>query len=218
MKLVLLGPPGAGKGTQAAELTKAFHIPAISTGHIIRNAIAERTPAGMEAKGYIDRGELVPDSMVINMVKERIKEKDCENGYILDGFPRTVYQAEIMDELPIQVDLVLEIYVDEEIIVERLSGRRECKVCGATYHVTDNPPKQDGVCDRCGEQLRRRDDDVPEIIRNRIEVYKKQTEPLKQYYEAKNLLVSVNGQDRVEDTTKAVIDAIQGRIVEASND
>ena len=216
MKLVLLGPPGAGKGTQAADITKAFHIPAISTGLIIRNAIAEDTPVGKEAKGFIDRGELVPDSIVVEMVKERIKEKDCENGYILDGFPRTVSQAEIMDQLPIQVDMVLEIHVDEDIIVERLSGRRECKSCGATYHVTDNPPKTNDVCDRCGDSLMRRADDIPEIIRNRIEVYREQTEPLKQYYEAKNLLVSVNGQDKVQDTARLVIQAIRDRIVEAN--
>ena len=216
MKLVLLGPPGAGKGTQAAEITKAFHIPAISTGHIIRNAIAENTPVGQKAKAFIDRGELVPDDMVVELVKERIKEKDCENGYILDGFPRTVSQAEIMSELPIQVDMVLEIKVDQDVIIERLSGRRECKSCGTTYHVTDHPPKEEGVCDRCGEPLIQRADDVPEIIKNRMEVYKEQTEPLKQYYEAKNLLVTVCGQDKVQDTTKAVIQAIRERIVEAN--
>lgn len=215
MRLVLLGPPGAGKGTQAAEITKAFNIPAISTGHIIRNAIAENTPVGIEAKGFIDRGELVPDSIVVEMVKERLKSKDCENGYILDGFPRTLSQAEIMDQLPIPVDLVLEIHVDKDIIVERLSGRRECKSCGATYHVADNPPTKDDICDRCGEALCQRADDVPEIIRNRIEVYEEQTEPLKQYYEARNLLASVNGQHLVQDTTRAVIKAIRDRIVEA---
>ncbi len=215
MKLVLLGPPGAGKGTQAAKLAKEFNIPAISTGHIIRNAIAEKTPVGVEAKGYIDRGELVPDSIVVEMVKERLKDNDCQNGYILDGFPRTVSQAEIMEELPIEVDLVLEISVDTEIIVDRLSGRRECKVCGATYHVTDNPPKQEGVCDNCGGVVTHRMDDIPEIIRNRIDVYHEQTEPLKQYYEAKNLLATVNGRNQVEDTTKEVMATIRERIVEA---
>jgi len=216
MKLVLLGPPGAGKGTQAAELAKEFNIPAISTGHIIRNAIAEKTPVGVEAKGYIDRGELVPDSIVVEMVKERLKDEDCKNGYILDGFPRTVSQAEIMEQLPIGVDLVLEIHVDTDIIVDRLSGRRECRTCGATYHVKDNPPKQEGVCDRCGNAVSRRMDDVPDIIRNRIEVYHEQTEPLKQYYEAKNLLAEVNGQNKVSDTTKAVMAAIRERIVEGN--
>ena len=215
MKLVLLGPPGAGKGTQAEKLAKKFQIPAISTGRIIRNAIAENTPAGIQAKAFIDRGELVPDDDVVEMVKERLKEDDCKSGYILDGFPRTLSQAEIMDRLPILVDLVLEIHVDEDIIVERLSGRRECKVCGATYHIHDNPPKQEGVCDKCGGPLVRREDDVPEIIRNRIKVYSEQTEPLKEYYKAKGLLVSVTGRDKVEDTTKAVMEAIGERQVEA---
>ena len=215
MKLVLLGPPGAGKGTQAAKLAKEFNIPAISTGHIIRNAIAEKTPVGVEAKGYIDRGELVPDSIVVEMVKERLKESDCQNGYILDGFPRTVSQAEIMEKLPIEVDLVLEISVDTEIIVDRLSGRRECQTCGATYHVTDNPPKQEGVCDSCGGVVTHRMDDIPEIIRNRIDVYHEQTEPLKQYYEVRNLLATVNGQNKVADTADAVMATIRERIVEA---
>lgn len=215
MKLVLLGPPGAGKGTQAEMLAKEYGIPAISTGHIIRNAIADKTPVGMEAKAFIDRGELVPDNMVVEMVKTRLKEDDCANGYILDGFPRTVSQAEIMDEIPIPVELVLEIHVDEDIIVERLSGRRECKICGATYHILYNPPKNEGICDKCGGTLIRREDDVPEIIRKRIKVYGEQTEPLKDYYKAKGLLVSVAGQDEVNDTTNAVLKAIKARNVEA---
>lgn len=215
MKLVLLGPPGAGKGTQAEMLEKKFHIPAISTGRIIRNAIAENSPEGMEAKAYISRGELVPDSMVVGMVRERLKSDDCKHGYILDGFPRTLSQAEIMGQLPILVDLVLEIYVDEDIIVERLSGRRECKACGATYHIHDNPPREENICDKCGGFLVRREDDVPEIIRNRIHVYSEQTEPLKDYYKAKGLLVSVRGCDRVEDTSNAVLEAIGERNVEA---
>lgn len=215
MKLVLLGPPGAGKGTQAERLAKKFHIPAISTGRIIRNAIAENTPVGVEAKAFIDRGELVPDSMVVKMVQERLKDDDCKNGYILDGFPRNISQAEIMERLSISVDLVLEIHVDEEIIVERLSGRRECEACGATYHIHDNPSKHENVCDKCGAPLIRRKDDVPEIIRNRIHVYSEQTEPLKEYYQAKGLLVSVKGRDKVEDTTKAVMDVFGAESVEA---
>lgn len=215
MKLVLLGPPGAGKGTQAEKLAKHYNIPTISTGRIIRNAISDNTSVGNEAKSYIDRGALVPDSMVVEMVQERLKSDDCKNGYILDGFPRTLSQAEIMEHLPILVDLVLEIHVDEEIIVERLSGRRECKVCGATYHIHDNPPKEEGVCDKCGGPLIRRKDDVPEIIRNRIKVYNEQTEPLKNYYKAKGLLVSVKGREKVADTTKAVMEAIRERKVEA---
>ncbi len=216
MKLVLLGAPGAGKGTQAAIIAKEFNIPAISTGHIIRNAIADKTPVGIEAKGYIDRGELVPDSMVVEMVKERIKIDDCKNGYILDGFPRTISQAEIMEALPISVDLVIEICVDENIIVERLTGRRECKKCGASYHVTNNPPKVSGVCDVCGDMLKRRDDDVPEIIKNRIKAYHELTEPLKNFYAERNLLISITGCHEVEDTSKAVLKAIREWIGEAS--
>ena len=215
MKLVLLGPPGAGKGTQAGKLAEKFNIPAISTGHIIRKAIADETPTGKEAKIFISRGELVPDNMVVEIIKERLKKKDCANGYILDGFPRTISQAEIMEQLPIPVDLVIEIHVDDDIIVNRLSSRRECKACGATYHIQDNPPQTDGVCDKCNAPLIQRDDDVPDIIRNRILIYNRQTEPLKAFYAERGLLVSVNGQDKVSDTTKAVIDAIEGRNVEA---
>lgn len=209
MKLVLLGAPGAGKGTQATVLAKEFHIPHISTGHIIRNAIAEKTPVGLEAKGYIDRGELVPDGIVVEMVKERLKQDDCKNGYILDGFPRTISQAEIMDQIGILVDVVVEIAVDESIIVNRLSNRRECKSCGATYHLTNNPPQKEGVCDECGNSLTQRADDVPETIKHRIEVYKEQTEPLKGYYEAKGKLLSVLGQDKISDTTEAILTAIR---------
>ena len=215
MKLILLGAPGAGKGTQAAELAKEYNIPAISTGRIIRGEIAKKTPVGIEAKGYIDRGELVPDSMVVKMVQERLEDDDCKDGYILDGFPRTISQAEIMERLNILVDLVVEIAVDEDIIVERLSGRRECKKCGATYHIKSNPPQKDGICNLCGENLVRREDDVPEIIRNRIKVYNEQTEPLKGFYKSRSKLVSIEGCDKVADTTNAVKEAIRERIVEA---
>lgn len=209
MKLVLLGAPGAGKGTQATVLAKEYHIPHISTGHIIRNAIAEKTPVGLEAKGYIDRGELVPDGIVVEMVKERLKQDDCKNGYILDGFPRTISQAEIMDQIGILIDAVVEIAVDESIIVNRLSNRRECKSCGATYHMINNPPQKEGVCDECGNSLTQRADDVPETIKHRIEVYKEQTEPLKGYYEAKGKLLSVLGQNQISDTTEAIHAAIR---------
>ncbi len=215
MKLILLGAPGAGKGTQAAELAKEYNIPAISTGRIIRGEIAKKTPVGIEAKGYIDRGELVPDSMVVKMVQERLKDDDCKDGYILDGFPRTISQAEIMERLNILVDLVVEIVVDEDIIVERLSGRRECKKCGATYHIKSNPPQKDGICNLCGENLIKREDDVPEIIRNRIKVYNEQTEPLKGFYKSRSKLVSIEGCDKVADTANAVKEAIRERIVEA---
>lgn len=209
MKLILLGAPGAGKGTQAAELEKEYNIPAISTGQIIREAIAAETALGNEVKAFIDRGELVPDSIVIEMVKERIKDDDCKLGYILDGFPRTISQAEIMEKLPILVDCALEIDVDEDIIVDRLSGRRVCKSCGATYHVTGNPSKKEGVCDKCGGALKMRDDDVPEVIRHRLEVYNEQTKPLKDFYAVRGKLITVKGQDKVEDTTKAIMKALR---------
>ena len=215
MKLVLLGAPGAGKGTQATVLAKEYHIPHISTGHIIRNAIAEKTPVGLEAKGYIDRGELVPDGIVVEMVKERLKQDDCQKGYILDGFPRTISQAEIMDQIGILVDVVVEIVVDEHIIVDRLSKRRECKACGATYHLTNNPPQKDGVCDECGSELSQRADDVPETIKHRLNVYKEQTEPLKGYYEAKGNLLSIVSKDQISATTEAILAAIRESVVEA---
>ena len=209
MKLILLGAPGAGKGTQAAELEKEYNIPAISTGQIIRDAIAAKTALGNEVKGFIDRGELVPDSIVVEMVKERIKDDDCKYGYILDGFPRTISQAEAMEKLPILVDCALEIDVDEDIIVERLSGRRVCKSCGATYHITDNPSEKEGVCDKCSGALIIRDDDVPDVIRHRLEVYNEQTKPLKDFYVVRGKLITVKGQDKVEDTTCAILKALK---------
>ena len=209
MKLILLGAPGAGKGTQAAEIEKVFNIPAISTGQIIREIIAEKTPLGNEVNSYISRGELVPDDIVVEMVKERIKNDDCKNGYILDGFPRTISQAETMEKLPILVDCALELDVDEELIVDRLSGRRVCKSCGATYHVTANPSKTEGVCDKCSSALTIRDDDVPDVIRHRLEVYNEQTKPLKDFYAARGKLITVKGLDKVEDTTKALIAALK---------
>lgn len=209
MKLVLLGPPGAGKGTQAGNLAKKYQIPAISTGHIIRTAIQAQTPTGKIAEGYIARGELVPDDTVVELVRHRLSEPDCENGYILDGFPRTLRQAEIMDEISIDVDLVLDIAVPDDKLVERLSGRRECKNCGATYHVVYNPPKTDGKCDECGEELVMRDDDVPEVIRKRLSVYHKQTEPLKEYYRKQGKIVTVQGDRELAETTRLVLAAAE---------
>lgn len=213
MKLVLLGAPGAGKGTQAVELEKEYNIPSISTGQIIREAIAAKTALGNEVKTYIDRGELVPDSIVIEMVKERLKDDDCKNGYILDGFPRNISQAEIMETLPIPVDVALEIAVDEEIIVDRLSGRRVCTGCGATFHVSSKPPVKEGICDLCGAALKMRDDDVPEIIRHRLEVYNEQTKPLKEFYEARGKLICVKSVGGVSETTAEIMKAL--RAIEA---
>lgn len=208
MKLILLGAPGAGKGTQAAELEKEYNIPSISTGQIIRETIAAGTDLGNKVKAVIDRGELVPDDIVVEMVKERLNSDDCKRGYILDGFPRTVSQAEIMEKLPIPIDVAVEIDVDESIIVNRLSGRRVCSSCGATYHITGNPSMKEGICDKCGGALKMRDDDVPEVIRHRLEVYNKQTKPLKDFYEKRGLLVTVKGRDDVDETTKAIQKAL----------
>lgn len=214
MKLILLGAPGAGKGTQAEELVKIYNIPTISTGQIIRESIAAGTDLGSEVKGFIERGELVPDEIVVEMVKERIKEDDCKNGYILDGFPRTISQAMVMEELPIEIDVALEIDVDEEIIVDRLSGRRVCSECGATYHISGKPSKKEGICDNCGGALKIRDDDVPDVIRHRLEVYNEQTKPLKDFYKERGKFISVKGCDEVSDTTKAVIKALRETVGE----
>jgi len=199
MKLVFFGPPGAGKGTQAAKLAESLGIPTISTGHIIRQAIAEGTPVGKTAKDYINRGALLPDDVVAALVAERLQDDDCRNGYILDGFPRTLVQAEIMDRTGIAVDRVIDIEVTDDVIVKRMSGRRVCDACGAAYHTEFNPSKQDGVCDVCGEALKIRDDDAPEVVLNRLDIYHEQTEPLKAYYEAQGKLVTVNGEGSVDD-------------------
>lgn len=209
MKLILLGAPGAGKGTQAAKIEKEYRIPAISTGQIIREVIAAGTPLGKEMKTIIDRGELVPDDIVVEIVKERLKEDDCKNGYILDGFPRTVSQAVIMEKLPIPIDVALELSVDESIIVDRLSGRRVCATCGATYHISDNPSKKEGICDECGGVLSIRKDDVPETIRHRLDVYNEQTKPLKDFYSERGMLVTVEGCDKIEDTTNEIMKALR---------
>ena len=208
MKISIMGPPGGGKGTQAEILSEKFGIPHISTGAIIRNAIREKTELGKAAEEYIANGQLVPDELAIDMVSQRLKEKDCENGYILDGFPRTLPQARVMEEIGIKLSYALNLIVEDDIIVERLSGRRECKKCAAPYHVKFNPPQEDGVCDKCGGVLITRSDDVLETIRQRLSVYHQQTEPLIEFYKEKNLLVDVVGQDSIEDTTKAVLEAL----------
>ncbi len=208
MKLTIMGPPGGGKGTQAEILKEKLGVPHISTGAIIRKAIGEKTPLGLDAEGYIARGELVPDNVVISMVKERIQEPDCRNGYILDGFPRTIPQAEAMEGMGIALDCALNIEVEDEAIVERLSGRRECKSCAAPYHVKYNPPKTEGKCDKCGGELILRSDDAPETVRRRLSVYHNQTEPLKEFYRSRNLLRTAKGCEKLEDTTKNVMKAV----------
>ncbi len=208
MKITIMGPPGGGKGTQAELLEKRFGITHISTGAIIRKAISERTPLGLAVQDFIAKGDLVPDDVVISMVKERIAEPDCEAGYILDGFPRTIPQAEAMESMGISLDCALEIRVEDDAIVERLSGRRECGKCAAPYHVKFNPPKVEGKCDKCGGDLITRADDVPEAIRERLSVYHAQTEPLRRFYQERGLLRTAKGCEELADTTKNVLQAL----------
>lgn len=208
MRLILLGPPGAGKGTQAKSISEKLNISTISTGAMLRTAIKNNTPLGQEAQGYIEKGELVPDETVVAIVKERLSQPDCEKGYILDGFPRTIAQAKAIDENGIKIDKVLSLEVDDEKIIERLSGRRECKECGATYHILYNPSEKGGKCQHCGGELVCRKDDEADTIKNRMRVYHAETEPIKAYYESQGKVVTVKGQEKVEDTQKAVFSAL----------
>jgi len=208
MKLILLGPPGAGKGTQAKSISEKLNISAISTGAILRAAIKNNTPLGQEAQGYIEKGLLVPDETVVKIVKERLSQPDCEKGFILDGFPRTIAQAEALDKAGIEIDKVLSLEVDDDVIIERLSGRRECTECAATYHIVYNPSSRGDLCEKCGGELICRKDDQKETIKNRMAVYHKETEPIKGYYEKQGKVVTVKGQDKVEDTQKAVFSAL----------
>lgn len=209
MKLILLGAPGAGKGTQAEIISEKYNIPTISTGNIIRAALKNGTEMGIKAKSYIDAGNLVPDDVVIGIIKERLAEDDCQNGYILDGFPRTIPQAEALDELGFDIDAALSIEVADEEIVKRMSGRRVCEKCGASYHTEYKKPDKDGVCNLCGGKLVIRKDDEPETVKNRLNVYHEQTEPLKDYYKACGKLLCVEGQDEVKDTTRLVLEALE---------
>lgn len=209
IKLILLGAPGAGKGTQAELISKKFSIPAISTGNMIREAIAAGTEMGKNAKSFIDSGALVPDEVVIGIIKDRLKADDCENGFILDGFPRTVPQAEALDAMGVEITDVLSIEVADEKIIERMGGRRVCKKCGASYHVVFNPPAEEGVC-ACGEALTIRSDDDPAVVAKRLETYHSTTEPLKDFYQKKGLLKLVEGQDKLEDTTALTMAALEG--------
>lgn len=209
MKLILLGPPGAGKGTQAENLCSKLSIPAVSTGNIIRSAIKNETPVGKKAKEYIDAGHLVPDEVVINIIKDRISQDDCNNGFILDGFPRTIAQAEALDKMGVDIDVVLEISLPDETIVSRMSGRRMCPSCGNTYHIEYKKPKVDGKCDACSAELTCRKDDAPETVKERLVVYHEQTQPLIDYYSKKNKLKTVIGQEEVSDTTKLVFQALE---------
>ena len=209
MNLILLGAPGAGKGTQAEVICKALNIPAISTGNILREAIKNQTPLGMEAKTYMDGGKLVPDEIVINILKERLQADDCKNGFILDGFPRTVPQAEALDQMNVRIDRVVDIEVADEKITARLSGRRVCESCGASYHTQYKPSKVEGVCDACGGKTVQRKDDHPDTVKERLRVYHEQTEPLIDYYTNAGKLVVVEGQEEVADTTALTLKAVE---------
>lgn len=210
MKLILLGAPGAGKGTQAENISKKYNIPSISTGDMIRAAIKSGSELGNKVKSYIDAGHLVPDETVIAIIKERLVQDDCKNGFILDGFPRTIPQAEALDNLSVEIDFALSIEVEDERIVQRMSGRRTCPGCGMTYHIDYKPSKDNKTCDGCGAELTIRNDDKPETVKERLNVYHAQTEPLKAYYEAKGKLVTVIGQEEVKDTTALTFKAIEG--------
>ena len=209
MNLILLGAPGAGKGTQAEKICEKFNIPAVSTGNIIREALKNGTDMGLKAKSYIDAGKLVPDDVVIGIIKERLAEDDCANGFILDGFPRTIPQAEALDNMGIVIDKVVDIEVPDEKITARLSGRRVCLKCGATYHLEYKKPSKEGICDACGDELVQRKDDSPETVLDRLHVYHEQTEPLKDYYSKTGKLVIVEGQEEVKDTTALVFKALE---------
>lgn len=208
MKLILLGPPGAGKGTQAEILNKKLGIPTISTGNILRAAVKNSTPVGLKAKEYMDAGKLVPDEVIIGVISERLAEADCQNGFILDGVPRTIPQAEALEKAGISFDAVVSIEISDEEIVERMAGRRVCTACGAPYHVKNMPPKVEGVCDACGGKLEARADDKPEVVRDRLQVYHKETAPLKDFYAARNLLKTVDNQPTVAETTTAILNAL----------
>ena len=209
MNLILMGAPGAGKGTQAERISAKWNIPAISTGDMLRAAIREGNELGQLAKTYIDAGQLVPDEIVIGIIKDYLSSEKCKNGFILDGFPRSIPQAEALDGMGVRIDAALSIEVDDATIVERMGGRRICSGCGASYHVKYTPPTKDGVCDKCGKDLYIRDDDAPQTVTKRLETYHAQTEPLKDFYAAKGLLVTVQGQDRVEDTTEMTFAALK---------
>lgn len=208
MKLILLGAPGAGKGTQAEIISKEYAIPAISTGNMIRDEVKSGSALGLEVKSYLDTGALVPDEVIIKIIRERLSKEDCQNGYILDGVPRTVPQAEALKQMGIETDAVLEIHVRDEDIQRRLGGRRVCGDCGASYHLQYNPPETEGACGKCGGALIIRKDDKPEVIADRLDVYHRQTEPLKDYYRKEGKLIVVEGQEELAETTRLTLEAL----------
>lgn len=209
MKIIMLGAPGAGKGTQAKMIAAKYQIPHISTGDIFRANIKNGTALGMEAKKYMDQGQLVPDELTVKILLDRVAQDDCKNGYVLDGFPRTIPQAEVLDqaltELGEKIDYAIDVEVPDENIVKRMSGRRACLACGATYHIEHIPPKQEGICDTCGQNLVLRDDDKPETVLNRLQVYHKQTQPLIDFYTAKGIMKAVDGTMEMQDVFAAIV-------------
>ena len=209
MNLILLGAPGAGKGTQAEVISEHLHIPTISTGNIIREALKSGSEMGEKARSYMDKGALVPDEIVIGIIKERLTKDDCQNGFILDGFPRTIPQAEALDRMGIVIDRVIDIEVADDVIARRVSGRRVCLACGATYHVDYKKSAVEGVCDKCGDTLVQRKDDHPDTVKDRLHVYHEQTEPLKAYYEKSGKLRIVEGQEEVKDTSALTLAALE---------
>lgn len=215
MNLILLGPPGAGKGTQAQRIVERYHIAQISTGDILRTAVKEGTPLGKQAKAFMDKGQLVPDEVVIGIIDQRLRGSDCQAGFILDGFPRTIPQAEalqvILDKIGKSVDHVIDIEVDPEELVRRLTGRRTCKNCGSMFHILFHPPKKEGLCDRCGGSLYQREDDREETIRTRLKEYEKQTTPLLQYYRDKKVLRSIPGMGGQNQIFERIVHVLDGR-------
>lgn len=208
MNLIFLGAPGAGKGTQAEVVCEKYNIPAISTGNILREALKSGTEMGMKAKSFMDAGSLVPDEILIGIIKDRLSEDDCKNGFILDGFPRTIPQAEALDTMGVTIDKVIDIEVSDEKIVQRMSGRRVCEKCGSSYHTQYKKPREEGICNQCGGTLIQRKDDHPDTVKDRLRVYHEQTEPLKDYYQKQGKLSVVEGQEEVADTTKLTLEAV----------
>ena len=208
--MIFLGAPGAGKGTQAEVVCKELNIPAISTGNMLREAVKNSTEAGLKAKSYMDAGELVPDEVVIGILKDRIAQPDAQNGFILDGFPRTVQQAEALEKMGVEIDKVIEINVSDEAITARMSGRRVCEGCGNSYHIEYKPTKVEGICDACGAKVVQRIDDKPETVQARLKTYHEKTAPLKDYYAKRGKLVTVEGQNEIAETSRLTLAAIKG--------
>lgn len=213
LRTILLGPPGAGKGTQAVKIVEKYNIPHISTGDIFRENIKNQTELGKRAKAYMDRGELVPDELVVEIATDRLTKDDCKNGFLLDGFPRTIFQAEKLDEFLIQrgekIDKVINIDVEKDALVKRITGRRVCKSCGASYHVVNIPPKKDGICDLCSGELIQRADDTEETVLNRIDVYNKQTKPLVDYYDKAGVIINIDGNKDLDDVLADIIKGLE---------